>query len=164
MMNKAVFLFALIFVKYSLICDNNSIKGLIVNPEDTPIAAVSVRIPKLKLQTTSKVDGTFEFNNLPTGEYELKLSRAGCRPLDTIVGIKNGVNTLNLTMLDVYRIKENVVVTGTRTAKQIESNPIATDVVTNEAISSASRLRLDNVLNEELGMVLVEDHGKGIQI
>lgn len=163
-MNKYVFLIAVLIINFELICSSGSISGIIVNPENSPIAAVVVKIPSLKTQTSTKANGEFEINNIPSGKYQLKMSRAGCRPLDTIVEVKEGNNRFLFVMLDIYRIKQNIVVTGTRTAKQIESNPIATDVVTSESISSASRLRLDNVLNEELGMVLVEDHGKGIQI
>ncbi|MEJ5245102.1 MAG: TonB-dependent receptor [Bacteroidota bacterium] len=148
----------------SLFVYSGEIQGIVKNPEGQPLSAVSVRIPELKIQTSTNINGVFVIKNIKQGNYSLKLSRAGCRPIDTVISVEQLPLKLEITMLDVYRLKENVVVTGTRTAKQIETNPIATDVVTGSSIKSASRLRLDNVLSEELGMVIVEDHGRGVQI
>jgi|YNPMSStandDraft_1061717.scaffolds.fasta_scaffold00016_33 outer membrane receptor for ferrienterochelin and colicins len=140
------------------------IKGKVSNLEGHPLPAVSVKIIDLKLHTSTNIRGEFSFKNISEGTYNFKLTRAGCRPIDTLIKITAGVNILEFSMNDIYRLKENIVVTGTRTAKQIETNPITTDVVTQNSIKAASRLRLDNVLSEELGMVIIEDHGKGVQI
>lgn len=140
------------------------IQGTVKNFEGQPLSAVSVKIIDLKVQATTNTRGEFSIKNISEGTYKLKLTRAGCRPIDTLIKIGSGINKLDFTMNDIYRLKENIVVTGTRTAKQIETNPIATDVVTQNSIKAASRLRLDNVLSEELGMVIIEDHGKGVQI
>ncbi len=162
---KYLQLFIVLFAFTNILYANNgAIKGTVINPEGAPLQAVTIRLMELKKQTSTNAKGEFQFEDVPKGKYSLKLSRAGCRPIDTVLHVPAGAISPRFTMYDVYRIKENIVVTGTRTAKQIESNPIATDVVTSESIQSASRLRLDNVLNEELGMVLVESHGKGIQI
>lgn len=163
-MNKGLIVFLIIFSSFELFSAQSEIKGTIKNPEGERLQAVTVKVIEAKKHASTNAKGEFHINDLTAGSYTFKLTRAGCRPFDTTLTLTDGVNNLDFVMLDIYQIKQNIVVTGTRTAKQIESNPIATDVVTSETIQSASRTRLDNVLNEELGMVLVEDHGKGVQI
>lgn len=163
-MKKHNLIILLVFIFTQINLNSAEIIGVVKNPEGQPLSAVSVRIIEQKMYTSTNIRGEFVFNNIKEGTYNFKLSRAGCRPIDTIITITSGQNKLSFIMHDVYRLKENIVVTGTRTAKQIETNPIATDVVTNSSIKSAARLRLDNVLSEELGMVIVEDHGRGVQI
>ncbi len=163
-MYKAFISILLLLNSLVLIANDINVSGKIINPDRDPLRAVTIKIMELKKQTTSKPNGSFEFTAIPTGTYSIKCTRAGCRPLDTTLTVNSMNNTFILEMLDVYQIKQNIVVTGTRTAKEIESNPIATDVLTSESIQAASHTRLDNVLSEEVGMVLVEDHGKGVQI
>lgn len=58
----------------------------------------------------------------------------------------------------------DVVVTATRTKRDIElvSQPVS--VVSNKEIKQSGSLRLNDILIEQIGMTLVNDHGTGIQL
>lgn len=57
-----------------------------------------------------------------------------------------------------------LVVTATRTVRDIEEVPIPVTVVTGDEIRRSGSMRLSDVLAEQTGMQLVHDHGSGIQI
>lgn len=160
-------IFTIIFLILSipnLFAKGSSLEGRVVNTDGDGLPAVSIKIPELKKAVNSNTKGYFKFEDVKPGEYLLSFKRVGIRPFDTLLALKEGKNEVLIKISDVYEIKENVVVTGTRTAKQIESNPITTQVVGTDDIKKSGGLRLDNILNEETGLFTVDDHGKGIQI
>lgn len=59
---------------------------------------------------------------------------------------------------------DDVVVTATRTKRDVElvSQPVS--VVSNKEIKQSGSLRLNDILIEQIGMTLVNDHGTGIQL
>lgn len=67
---------------------------------------------------------------------------------------------------DTVRVVElpPLVVTATRSARELERVPVPTTLITEEAMRSRGALRLSDVLAEETGLMLFEDHGTGIQV
>ncbi|MCC5943324.1 MAG: TonB-dependent receptor [Bernardetiaceae bacterium] len=58
----------------------------------------------------------------------------------------------------------NIVVTATRNEKQIEVLPVPITVVSREQIEASGLLRLNELLAEQTGLAVTEDHGSGVQI
>ena len=67
--------------------------------------------------------------------------------------------------IKVHQINE-VIVTATRTERKIASLPLPTAVITSETISKAGISRLNEILSEQTGLIMVPDFGgvEGIQI
>ncbi|MDZ7878315.1 MAG: TonB-dependent receptor [Saprospiraceae bacterium] len=59
---------------------------------------------------------------------------------------------------------EQVVVTATRNERQLSSLPMPVTLVNQKQIQQMGAMRLDNVLAEQTGLFIVNDHGKGIQL
>ncbi len=59
---------------------------------------------------------------------------------------------------------DSLVVTATRTARQIEDVAVPLSVVTAEEMTAQGALRLSDVLAEQPGLALFEDHGAGVQM
>ncbi|MES2746786.1 MAG: TonB-dependent receptor [Bacteroidota bacterium] len=61
---------------------------------------------------------------------------------------------------------EEVVVTATRTERQLSSLPLPTTVITSDAISRAGITRLNEILAEQTGLITIPDFGgvEGIQM
>lgn len=57
-----------------------------------------------------------------------------------------------------------VVVTATRSEKSMERVAVPTTLITAEEIQSRGSLRVSDVVAEETGLMLVEDHGTGVQL
>ncbi len=143
---------------------NVSVKGIIVDTGGTEVPVVKVILHEAGKQTYSDKAGRFVFNSISPGRYQVSLRRIGCQPADTMIDVSENMKELRLVINDSYIITEKVVVTGTRTVKQAESNPISTELIPSERIKNAGSLRLDNVLSEETGLYTYDANGKGIQI
>ncbi|PWK79142.1 outer membrane receptor for ferrienterochelin and colicins [Mucilaginibacter oryzae] len=64
----------------------------------------------------------------------------------------------------VKKLKE-VIVTATRSAKELMSVPMPVSTISNKEIKNRGLVRLDEVLNEQTGLsVLPDAHGQGIQV
>lgn len=57
-----------------------------------------------------------------------------------------------------------VVVTATRSEKTLERVPVPTSLITAEEIRERGAVRLSDVLADQVGLALVEDHGTGVQL
>ncbi len=57
-----------------------------------------------------------------------------------------------------------VIVTATRTERQLSSLPLPAQIVTKKEIEAINSLRLTDILNEQTGLIVVRDHGEGIQM
>jgi outer membrane receptor for ferrienterochelin and colicins len=57
-----------------------------------------------------------------------------------------------------------VVVTATRTERQLSAIPIPTTLISKKQITQMGSLRLGDVLQEQTGLAIVTDHGQGIQV
>ena len=59
-----------------------------------------------------------------------------------------------------------VVVTATRTIRQLSSLPLPVQIITKKELTEANRTRLNNILNEQTGLITVQNFigGEGIQM
>ena len=62
------------------------------------------------------------------------------------------------------RALDEVVVTATRTDRPMGALPLPVTVVTTKQIQQMGSLRLTDVLREQTGLAIVNDHGQGIQV
>jgi len=68
------------------------------------------------------------------------------------------IDSINSKKLD------EVIVTATRTVRQLSSLPLPAQIVTKKDIKNSNSLRLSDILNEQTGLIIVQDHGQGIQM
>lgn len=59
---------------------------------------------------------------------------------------------------------DEVIVTATRTTRQLSSLPLPAHIVTNKEIKNINSLRLSDIINEQTGLTIVQDHGDGVQM
>lgn len=144
-------------------------RGTVVDNSAQPIEDVHVQIENLGLATVSASDGTFELDltgeNAPSQEITVIASRVGYKATKNVFplsSIEDEPITIQLER-SVYE-SETVVVTATRTQRDIEEVTIPVSVVTGEQIQSSGSLRLSDVLGEQTGLQVVNDHGTGIQV
>lgn len=57
-----------------------------------------------------------------------------------------------------------VVVTATRSARQLQNVPVPTTIISKEAVREQGALRLSELLAEQTGLTLIQDLGTGIQL
>lgn len=59
---------------------------------------------------------------------------------------------------------EEVIVTATRSERELQALPVPVMVIRQEQIQSMGSLRLNDVLAEQTGLAIVNDHGTGVQM
>lgn len=59
---------------------------------------------------------------------------------------------------------EEVVVTATRTEKQLADVPLPVSIIGRRELTRSGMIRLDDVLAEQTGLALVSEHGTGVQL
>jgi outer membrane receptor for ferrienterochelin and colicins len=96
----------------------------------------------------------------------LRISFLGYEAYSIQLELKEQLTDLKLIELRSDRIWSNsdVVITATRTLRDVESVAQPVSVVSNKEIKQAGSLRLNDILLEQVGMTLTSDHGTGIQL
>lgn len=56
---------------------------------------------------------------------------------------------------------DNVIITATRTARQLSSLPLPANIISKKDLKAINAVRLSDVLNEQVGLITVPDFGSG---
>lgn len=75
--------------------------------------------------------------------------------LDTLTNHSETIKTEDL---------EQVVITATRSEKLLSEIPIPMTIIDKEQIEQMGSLRLSDVLQEQTGLTLIQEHGQGVQL
>ncbi|TNE71226.1 TonB-dependent receptor [bacterium] len=110
-----------------------------------------------------------------TGSFTLKSSQNEGKIIITHLGYERHEQSLSITKpiieLGAIELKSNriwsnsdVVVTATRTSKDMESVAQPVSVVSKKELAQSGSLRLNDILMEQVGITLTSDHGTGVQM
>ena len=141
------------------------LSGIVALPNGTCVSQAIVRLEGTSIQNQTNDSGRFHFTNIPIGTYSLKVSRVGFVPTSTNITLKNGhpAETV-ITVKEKPVLISEIVVTGTRTEKELSDVPIPTTLISQKDIKSQSAIRLDDVLAEQTGLATTSFLGTGIQV
>lgn len=141
------------------------IQGLVTDEYKTPIENVNVRILDTFIGVTTDRYGRYEIKNLSADEYTFIVSSVGYKTQIKNIFLSDEKIIRSDFVLAKDNIEiDNIVITGTRTEKNQSSSPIKTDIVSADQINRSAFTRLDEIILEQPGLAIVNDHGKGIQM
>lgn len=144
-----------------------TLSGTITDTEGQPLQDVHVQSVSGNAYTLSDASGNFQFrlDQTEEGIVRLRFTRIGYRARDIELTPQDiADNPLQVTLVSETYRSETVVVTATRTLRDIEEVTIPVSVVGSEEISRSGSMRLSDILAEQTGMQIVSDHGTGIQV
>lgn len=142
----------------------NKLTGNVSSISGEPIPSVRVYITDLKKQSYTNSQGTFLLKEIPDGKFKLSLSRIGYRHLDTLIEVNSKTTDLIVKLEESDIITDDVVITGTRSYKHIEDLAIPIQVISKSEINNQGYLRLNEVINQEMGIPMTEDKFRGMQV
>lgn len=144
----------------------SSITGIITNNEKLPVQNANIKIQDNPVGTVSDNIGKYEINNLAEGEYILIVSCVGYKTETKPVSISSSASIKINFILHKEDIEfDDVVITGTRTEKNISNSPVRTELISAAQIEQSAFTRLDEVLFEQAGVAVVDEPwGKGVQL
>lgn len=131
-------LFSLLFAAQLSLGQTGSLTGQVTDGEQ-PIPFANVVLKGTDLGTSANVDGEFELNNVPFGNYHLQISSVGFVPFTK--KIKLNSESLKLAKLDMAPSVlglDEVVITGTMKETFVSASPIKIDVITNKFLQQTT--------------------------
>lgn len=165
-MNRATILF-LLFSFFSAEAGAQVLRGTVVDEKQEPIADVHITVGGINIATFSNQDGRFELDVSGTkpAPSKLMITRVGYKSEEKEIRshhLYGSDMSIELTP-EVYQTG-TMVVTATRTRRDMEEVGIPVSVVAGEEISQSGSMRLSEVLSEQTGMQIVNNHGTGVQV
>ncbi|WP_018344225.1 TonB-dependent receptor [Cytophaga aurantiaca] len=157
-----IILLITLFVSFSAIAQKGIIKGQVVADSSQPVEYAMVYLKGTSLGTVSDEEGMFCFTSVTPGTYTIVFSHVNFQPVEqTIIVTADQVTDV---VIQTKSNHDEVVVTGTLTEKNIQDSPIPVTVITDAQIKQMGSMRLSDVLQEQTGLAIVNDHGTGIQL
>jgi outer membrane receptor for ferrienterochelin and colicins len=152
-------------ISFSAFAQKGIIKGKVVADSlQQPVEYAMVYLKGTAVGTVSDDAGLFALQSIKPGTYTLVFSHISFHTVEQTVVIESD-NILELTIRTTSKPNETeVVITGTQTEKDIQDSPIPVTVITEAQIKQMGSMRLSDVLQEQTGLAIINDHGTGIQL
>ncbi|GAA5522078.1 TonB-dependent receptor [Aliifodinibius salicampi] len=146
--------------------NSTTVRGKVLTQQGEPLAQAHLTIQDHSVHTVTNSNGEFAFTQqLPAGTYNLEISHIGYRTLHQTIEIDHSSrDTLTFKLRQKRYRSPSVVVTATRSRRDIEDVPEPVTVISDQEIQTSGSTRLSEILAEQTGLTLTSDHGTGIQV
>ena len=165
-MHRYLIVFLLIEILLLAVSANaQNIRGTILDQNQVPVPEAHIMIKGTSITGVSDNHGNFDLHTKGLKKITLIATKVGFEPVSlalSVQDIRSGKIEMKLKE-KVYK-SETVVVTATRTRRDIEEVSIPVSVISGKEINNSGSMRLSDVLSEQVGMQIVQDHGQGIQV
>lgn len=166
MFSYRLFLLTLLFLGLQelTVAQTTSVTGVVVSSSGEPIENASVYLNKTTWDITDS-NGEFTLLNISQNSATLVINSLGYLEKSVYVELSNTDVVEIIVNLEetVYEDRE-ILITASRTQKYLEDVSVPVSIVNQEEIRSSGNLRLSDVLDEQIGMNIVSNHGTGIQV
>ena len=120
-----------------------------------PLIGVNINLPELKLGATTGLDGRFELQGIPSGEYLVRLSYIGYRALEQRIAFEEGeIRTMDFAMREDVLGLEAVVVSATRNTVPMHQAPVIINRIDDRVFERTQSLSLAEGLSFSPGLRL----------
>ena len=157
---KKLFLFTTIaLISINLFAQKFNLSGKITDKNQNPIAGASILLNGTFMGTISKSDGTFIFNNLKSGEYNLKISFIGYKTTNEKINLnKNIEKSFVLEKTDL--ISDEIIISA---ALSKENTPVAQTTIKKVDIQKDNIVAdIPFMLAKTPSLVAISETGTGV--
>lgn len=119
-----------------------------------PLELVNVGIAGTAYGAVSDSQGQFTIENIPFGTYDLGVSIIGYsrQMVKVTLSAAQANLTINFNLKESTNSLEQVVVTGTRTAKKITNSPVIVDIISSAVLENTQSVSLSEGLKYQPGL------------
>lgn len=143
------------------------VSGVVLDDQSgEALPGANVLVEGTSLGAASDVDGVFRIalpDSLRGARLVLRATFVGFEPASVVVPVDRRA-PLRIRLRPAFTDAGLLVVTGTRTARELETIAIPTDVVDAQQIAEQGATRLSDLLAEQPGLAPVFSLGSGIQV
>ncbi|OGC95982.1 MAG: hypothetical protein A2W25_09570 [candidate division Zixibacteria bacterium RBG_16_53_22] len=128
-----------------------------------PLPGANVFIEKTKLGAASGPDGGFSIDNVPPGEYEIKVHLMGYEQISrNMIVVEDSTIRIDVALAQSPWELDEVVVTATRRKHILKDVPVTTELITRDDMTATGALTVDQALRSHVGVTIQDDlSGKG---
>ncbi|MFT3740970.1 MAG: TonB-dependent receptor [Breznakibacter sp.] len=157
---KALRLVFFLFICMSASAQKYHIGGRIIDSESKhPISGVSISTSNAIWGTVTDREGGFILTGIPQGEYMLLVSAVGYEPVWQKVLMYGNADSLQIELHPRLLELEQVVVTATRTERNLKNIPIAVQVISGRSIEKMHVSNMRDLLEYELPGTEITNNG-----
>lgn len=139
--------------------------GKVINQSGQPITNAEVTLNGGQYFTITGKNGAFIIKHIKPGEYTLSVHIVGYQTYTSKIKIdKTGLSHYSITLKAKTYALDQLVVTATRTHKKKEDIAVPVTIINKEEIENTGSVRLSEILAEQTGLMLVANHGLGVQM
>ncbi len=152
-----------VFLLPLLLPPSGALRGALLSESAEPLANARIWILELALSERTRSDGTFVFENVPPGTYQI-LAETDIRAVATREATVEAGRTTELALtaeLDLLRVNEVVTVTGRADELIGVSDSASEGVVGQKDLEARAVLRPGDLLETVPGMVATQHSGGG---
>ena len=131
---QRIFLFIVYFLPLILLAEDYSIRGSVNDQEGNSVSEVHITLSPALLTIYSDIDGSFQFENVPNGVYNLYFQHIGYLDSSIEVYVNNGDVLIQATLIYDILDLENVVITANRDHRNILEIPESVSLVSSREI------------------------------
>ncbi len=146
-----------IYTSINLFAETSSISGKVTSISDEPIISAAVQLVGTKLGTYTNAQGKFALNEVPIGSQSLKFSSIGYKDTIVFVDVKKGINEMNIQLEEGNINFDEIVVTGTRTAKRRTDSPVIVNLINSKELDHVVAVNLSEGLKYQPGLRVETD-------
>lgn len=160
---KSSIIWSLFFAIHTgVLAQDYSLGGSVYSENGDPIPEASLYLSDANWAVSNE-EGSFEISKIAAGDYEILVSRVGYESQKVSVTIPSETKLEIVLEVKIYD-NNPVVVTANRSSKLLQDVSVPISVINQAEIKSSGSLRLSDVLDEQIGLNIVSDHGTGIQV
>lgn len=152
-------IFALLFFSLQGIAQTYSLKGAVQSESDDVLSGCNVALESAggeKRFTTTDKDGSFVFDGLAPGKYNLSISFVGYQSYHEKININENTK-IEITLQPVMVTLGEVMVTSLRQQKEVKKYPLPIEVSSSEDINKQVYMTPADALQYEPGVYLSRD-------
>lgn len=124
-----------------------------VSDKNEALPAATVQVVGTNLGTSADADGNFKIGNVPAGERKLEIRLLGYKPITKKVTVISGETVdASVTLQESNVNLEEIVVTGTRTAKRKTESPVIVNLINSEELDQVVAVNLSEGLKFQPGL------------
>lgn len=140
-----------------------SIQGIVENEKGELLGEAHIYIKENGKTVITDAAGEFEINleGIQDDVINLVVTRLGYQPADVSATAGEYVEVV---LKNAIYDSGTMVITATRTQRDIEEVSIPVSVVSDEEIEQIGSTRLSDILLEQTGLNIISDHGTGLQM
>lgn len=142
-----------------------TIKGKIIADSSHAVEYATVFLKGTSMGTVTDGAGLFCIHGIKPGSYTLFFCHVGFTSVEQKITISSDQLLVDVVIHTQTKIEEKeVVITATQTEKDIQDLPVPVTVIRETQIKQMGSMRLNEVLQEQTGLAIINDHGTGLQL